>query len=233
MTLIDAERDGTQTPAATQVHLAVSTVVFALRPHPVTGELTIWLPLVRRIREPFLGQWALPGGPLAPEDDLTTSAAKSLNRTTGLKPRYLEQLYAFGKINRSPDRVVSIVYWALVRSDEEQNASLDENVEWFVADEVPALAFDHNDIVSYALSRLRSKITWSPIAHGFLNDEFTLAELRSVHEAVLGRQLDPANFRRQLLAGDVVEATGSFVTGTSHRPPALYRFIPRNKRNEP
>ena len=233
MTLIDEEREELTTPAATQVDLAVSTVVFALRPHPVTGEATVWLPLVRRIREPFLGQWALPGGPLAPEDDLTTSAAKSLNRTTGLKPRYLEQLYAFGKINRSPDRVVSIVYWALVRADEEQNASLDENVEWFVADEVPALAFDHNDIVSYALTRLRSKITWSPIAHGFLNDEFTLAELRSVHEAVLGRQLDPANFRRQLLAEGMVEATGSFVTGTSHRPPALYRFVPRNKRNEP
>ena len=92
MTLIDEEREELTTPAATQVDLAVSTVVFALRPHPVTGEATVWLPLVRRIREPFLGQWALPGGPLAPEDDLTTSAAKSLNRTTGLKPRYLEQL---------------------------------------------------------------------------------------------------------------------------------------------
>lgn len=233
MTLINDGQDHVTSPAATRVDLAVSAVVFALRPHPVTGEPTIWLPLVKRIREPFLGQWALPGGPLAPDDDLATSAAKSLNQTTGLKPRYLEQLYAFGNVNRSPDRVVSIVYWALVRADEDSRADTAENVEWFVADEIPELAFDHNEIVSYALTRLRNKITWSPIAHGFLNDTFTLAELRSVHEAVLGRQLDPANFRRQILADGMLEATGSFVTGTSHRPPALYRFMARNKRNEP
>ena len=233
MTLIDDDRDNVTSPLATRIDLAVSTVVFALRPHPVTGEPTIWIPLVRRIRDPFLGQWALPGGPLASEDDLATSAAKSLKRTVGLEPRYLEQLYAFGNINRSPDRVVSIVYWALVRAEEDSQESISENVEWFVADEVPELAFDHNEIVSYALRRLRTKITWSPIAHGFLNDSFTLAELRSVHEAVLGKPLDPANFRRQLLAEGMVEPTGLFVTGTSHRPPALYRFVIRNKRNEP
>lgn len=206
------------------IELAVSTVIFALRPHPVTGEMTIWLPLVRRIREPHRGRWALPGGPLAPEDSLVTSAARTLTRTTGLEPRYLEQLYAFGNLDRSPDRVVSIVYWALVRAEEDSRAVSGENVEWFVADEVPQLAFDHNEILTYALRRLRTKITWSPIAHGFLNPEFTLAELRTVHEAVLGRELDPANFRRQVLADSTIEPTGSFVTGTSHRPPALYRF---------
>lgn len=225
MTLMDPAR--TPEESDQRVSLAVSTVIFALRPHPVTGELTIWLPLVRRIREPFEGRWALPGGPLRPQEDLVTSAAMTLSRTTGLEPRYLEQLYAFGNVDRSPDRVVSIVYWALVRPDEDSRAIVGENVQWFVADEVPGLAFDHNDIVSYALRRLRAKITWSPIAHGFLNPEFTLAELRSVHEAVLGRRLDPANFRRQVLAEPHLEATGRFVTGTSHRPPALYRFVPR------
>ncbi|TXJ05927.1 MAG: NUDIX hydrolase [Aeromicrobium sp.] len=233
MTLIDGQLEQADNATPASVDLAVSTVVFALRPHPITGEDTIWLPLVRRIREPFLGQWALPGGPLAPEDDLAASAAKSLNRTTGLKPRYLEQLYAFGNVNRSPDRVVSIVYWALVRASEDTRESIGENVEWFVADEIGQLAFDHNDIVNYALTRLRTKITWSPIAHGFLDPEFTLAQLRSVHESVLGRQLDPANFRRQLLSTGFIEPTGTSVQGASHRPPALYRFIPREKRNEP
>lgn len=229
--------DTTPAPAAetmeSRVALAVSTVIFALRPHPRTSQLTIWLPLVRRIREPFHGRWALPGGPLESEDDLVTSAAKTLNRTTGLEPRYLEQLYAFGNVDRSPDRVVSIVYWALVRPDEDSRAIVGENVEWFVADEVPELAFDHNEIVAYALSRLRAKITWSPIAHGFLPPEFTLAGLRTVHEAVLGRRLDPANFRRQVLAGSTIQTTGSHVTGTSHRPPALYRFIEVTERNTP
>ncbi|MFT4188287.1 MAG: NUDIX domain-containing protein [Aeromicrobium sp.] len=207
-----------------RVELAVSTVIFALRPHPVSGEPTIWLPLVRRIREPHLGQWALPGGPLESDEDLAASARHTLERTTGLAPHYLEQLYAFGRVDRSPDRVVSIVYWALVRAEEDAQSVVGDNVEWFVADEVPELAFDHNDIVDYALTRLRAKITYSPIAYGFLPEEFTLAQLREVYEAVLGRRLDPANFRRQALR--TLKATGRCLSGRSHRPPALYRFDP-------
>ena len=215
----------TATHVDQRVSLAVSTVIFALRPHPRTGADTLWLPLVRRIREPYEGSWALPGGPLEPDEDLAASARNTLERTTGLHTNYLEQLYSFGEIDRSPaDRVVSIVYWALVRPDEAARAIDGENVEWFVADEVPQLAFDHNRIVEYALGRLRAKITYSPIAHAFLNPEFTLAELREVHEAVLRKPLDPANFRRQVLASNTIVPTGTFVTGTSHRPPALYRF---------
>lgn len=207
-----------------QVSLAVSTVVFALRPHPTTGDTTLWLPLVRRIREPYEGQWALPGGPLEAHQDLATSAQETLAATTGLKPAHLEQLYSFGAVDRSPaDRVVSIVYWALVRPDEDARTTEGANVRWFVADEVPALAFDHNDIVRHALDRLRAKITYSPIARAFLPEEFTLAALRGVHEAVLRKPLDPANFRRQVLASGTVVPTGRCLTGTSHRPPALYR----------
>lgn len=217
-----------------RVSLAVSTVIFALRPHPSTGDLTVWLPLVRRIREPYDGSWALPGGPLEPHEDLAASARHTLGSTTDLQPQHLEQLYSFGSVDRSPaadrdGRVVSIVYWALVRADEVARAVAKaeqdgQNVRWFVADEVPELAFDHNQILDYALQRLRAKITYSPIAFAFLNDEFTLAELREVHEAVLSKQIDPANFRRQVLATHVVEPTGACVQGTSHRPPALYRL---------
>lgn len=206
------------------IELAVSTVIFALRPHPTTGEPTLWLPLVRRIREPYEGRWALPGGPLQPEEDLAASARHTLERTTGLTSSYLEQLYSFGAVDRSPQRVVSIVYWALVRSDEVARAVDGENVQWFVADEIPELAFDHDGIVQYALNRLRAKITYSPIARFFLRPEFTLAELRAVHEAVLLRRIDPPNFRRQALATKTLVPTGNQLTGTSHRPPALYRF---------
>ncbi len=206
------------------IELAVSTVIFALRPHPTTGEPTLWLPLVRRIREPYEGRWALPGGPLLPDEDLAASARHTLERTTGLTSSYLEQLYSFGAMERSPQRVVSIVYWALVRSDEVARAVDGENVRWFVADEIPELAFDHNGIVQYALNRLRAKITYSPIARFFLAPEFTLAELRAVHEAVLLKRIDPANFRRQALATKTLVPTGNQLTGTNHRPPALYAF---------
>lgn len=205
------------------LQLAVSTVIFALRPHPASGDSAVWIPLVRRIREPFEGRWALPGGPIRASESLADAAARNLLETTALEPAYLEQLYAFGDADRSPgERVVSIVYWALVRPHEAERAAEGENVRWFPADELPMLAFDHNRIVDYALWRLRTKMEYSRIAHAFLGGTFTLTELREVHEAVLRRPLDPANFRRQV--EPTLVPTDAVVTGGRHRPPRLYRY---------
>ncbi|WP_426624653.1 NUDIX hydrolase [Leifsonia sp. McL0607] len=207
--------------------LAVSTVIFALRSDEQTGgQPQVWLPLVRRIRAPYDGRWALPGGPLRVGEDLAYAAARTLGDTTGLTPRYLEQLYTFGDAVRSPgdDRVVSIVYWALVGSAETEQATAGENVGWFAADDLPQLAFDHNVIVEYALWRLRTKMEYSRIAHAFLGERFTLSQLREVHEAVLGRPLDPANFRRTIEASGAIVPTGDYLMGTRHRPPRLYRY---------
>jgi 8-oxo-dGTP diphosphatase len=205
--------------------LAVSTVIFALRPDLESGFMTLWLPLVRRTREPHLGLWALPGGWLPSDEEMAAAAARTLRETTGLTPSYLEQLYTFGDVGRSAgNRVVSVVYWALVQSGEADLAAVDENVQWFPADRLPALAFDHNQIVDYALWRLRTKVEYSRIAHAFLGETFTLAQLRDVHEAVLRRALDPANFRRTIEASGTVVDTGLRLAGVPHRPPRLYRY---------
>ncbi|WP_425256340.1 MULTISPECIES: NUDIX hydrolase [unclassified Pseudarthrobacter] len=208
--------------------LAISTVIFALRPSAATARPTLWMPLVRRIREPFKGQWALPGGPLSHTESLQDAASRNLRETTGLAPSYLEQLYAFGGLHRSPtQRVVSIVYWALVQPTEAALAAESENVKWFRADRLDQLAFDHNDIVDYALGRLRSKVAYSSVAYHLLGEYFTLAQLREVYEAVLDRQLDPANFRRQVRSTPEIQETDQYLQGGKHRPPRLYRFTGR------
>ena len=205
-------------------NLAVSTVIFSLRPK-LDGTSELVLPLVRRIRSPYEGRWALPGGPLTAHEDLAQAASRTLLETTSLQPRYLEQLYAFGQLDRSPDeRVVSIVYWALVASDEADRALNNENVQWFLADDLPELAFDHTLIVDYALWRLRTKLEYSQIAHGFLGETFTLAQLREVYEAILQKPLDPGNFRRTMESSGAVVATGERLSGTPHRPPQLYKY---------
>jgi len=211
--------------AADPIRVAVSTVIFSLRPEPDAHRLMI--PLVRRTRQPHLEQWALPGGWLDTAEGLQDAASRTLAETTALAPSFLEQLYTFGDVDRSPTRVVSVVYWALLRSDlvDAQRAvqGAPENVEWFDVDDLPELAFDHNRIADYALWRLRNKVGYSRIAAGLLPDEFTLSELREVYESVLGRRLDPSNFRRLLEGSEALVPTESFRTG-KHRPARLFRY---------
>jgi 8-oxo-dGTP diphosphatase len=208
--------------ASALTRVAVSTVIFTLRRDLETDRLAVVVPLVRRTRDPHEGLWALPGGWLDANESLDAAASRTLAETTAIAPSYLEQLYAFGAVDRSPSRVVSIVYWALVRPDEIPDLAV-ENVSWFDVADLPRLAFDHNDIVEYALWRLRNKVGYSRIAHGLLADEFTLAELREVYESILGRRLDPANFRRQAENSGTLIPTERFRTG-SHRPARFYRY---------
>lgn len=207
------------------IRVAVSTVILTLRRDDAedgAGTPRLALPLVRRTRAPHEGAWALPGGWLDARESLSAAAARTLAETTGLSPSYLEQLYAFGAVDRSPDRVVSVVYWALVRAEDAAVAVAQENVRWFDATELPELAFDHARIIEYALWRLRNKAGYSRVAQGFLPPEFTLADLREAYETILGRKLDPANFRRQVDATRTLIPTNAFRSG-SHRPARLYR----------
>src|SRR6478736_7734445 len=179
-TAFTPERSEAHDAAGDVTRVAVSTVIFSLRRDPERDAPSLVLPLVRRTRDPYEGLWALPGGWLDIRESLDAAASRTLAETTGLAPSYLEQLYAFGAVERSPTRVVSIVYWALIRADEISEDAVEplfatENVQWFDATALPRLAFDHNEIVDYALWRLRNKVGYSRIAHGLLADEFTLA----------------------------------------------------------
>jgi len=228
-TQTDAASHPTTSVAGEPIRVAVSTVIFALRPNPVgtpgAPRTSLAIPLVKRTRDPHEGLLALPGGWLAADEELPDAAARTLAETTGLAPTYLEQLHAFGAIDRSPTRVISIIYWALLRADEAAVAAEVENVTWCDAAQLPPLAFDHHAIIDYALWRLRNKVGYSRIAHGLVADEFTVAELRDAYEAVLGRRLDPANFRRQVEASAALVPTDRYRTG-SHRPARIYRTKP-------
>lgn len=217
--------------AALPPELAVSTVIFALAPRAEdeTPAMRLQTPLVRRQREPYRDMWALPGGPITQRDSLLEAAERNLLSTTGLEAGYLEQLYAFGGLERSPGpRVVSIVYWAMLRLAETQAAeatvAAQENVEFFDIDALPPLAFDHTRIVRYALWRLRTKVTYGSIAYRVLGETFTIAQLREVYESILDRPLDPGNFQRRMASAEDIERTDERLSGVPHRPPRLYRF---------
>lgn len=193
--------------------------------HPEPGaEKTLWIPLVRRIRRPYLGQWALPGSELIQGLSLEEVAQKALVSTTHLNLRYLEQLYTFGDPDRSSGGLpmVSIVYWSLVGVVEDLSAA--RNVQWFPVSHLPDMAFDHRKIVDYAVERLRAKIGSPRIMTRFLGSTFTLRQLHAVCEAVSGQSIDLANFRRKVLTSGTLEKTGGTAQVGSKRPAALYRY---------
>ena len=132
-------------PETDGIRVAVSTVIFSLRRGARGDRPTIVLPLVRRTRDPHEGRWALPGGWLDRTEELDVAASRTLAETTGLAPSYLEQLYVFGDVGRSPGRVVSIVYWALLREGAKLPADA-ENVAWFDVADLPDLAVVFDDV---------------------------------------------------------------------------------------
>ena len=209
--------------------VGVSVVVLALGPDATSSRSRLWMPLVRRVRQPFLGRWALPGGGLNAGRSLEQSAYGALESTTSLHPRYLEQLYTFGDPDRSCGGLpmVSIVYWALVGNAEARDFREGDNVKWFPEDELPELAFDHRAIIDYALWRLRTKIAYPDLAAKLVGETFTLSQLHDVVEAVTGEQVDLANFRRRILASGELEDTGAKERVGHHRPATVYRYISR------
>ena len=226
-------RSGAQGPDSTNVTSAQAAS--AQRPSALSPSAqgdryarpALWIPLVRRIRQPFLGRWALPGGHPHANISLEDAARSALESTTQLTPRYLEQLYTFGDPSRSQGGLpmVSIVYWALIGATETTEFKEGDNVRWFPTTDLPPLAFDHREIIDYALTRVRNKVAYTDLATRIVGDEFTMSQLREVHEAITGTSLDPANFRRKMLASGLLEPTGRMQTTGRHRPARLYRYV--------
>ena len=195
--------------------------------------------LIQRGVPPFRGHWALPGGFVQMTEDLDSAAMRELAEETAIRApaAYLEQLYTFGKPDRDPrTRVISVAYYALFpdRSsglpdapNEPRGGTDAADAAWYPIDKLPALAFDHADILALALERLRAKLSYSSVAYALLPEEFTLTELQTTYEIILGRTLDKRNFRKKLLASDIVEATANQKRDGAHRPAQLYRFARR------
>jgi 8-oxo-dGTP diphosphatase len=185
--------------------------------------------LIKRAREPFKGSWALPGG-YNPAGETTLQAMTRILRSkAGLNSgdlSYIEQLYTFDTVARDPrGHAVSVVYMGLGKDIVLESSLRDvEEPAFFALDELPALAYDHGDIIGYALKRLRDKVTYTNAISALLPEYFTLSQAQAAYEAVLGMPLDKRNFRKKFLAFDFVEATGEYSKDGPHRPAQIYRF---------
>jgi 8-oxo-dGTP diphosphatase len=201
--------------------LAVDCVVFGL------DENDLKVLLIQRSLAPFQHTWALPGGFVHIDETLDAAARRELEEEAGVTDVFLEQLYTFGALDRDPrERVVSVAYYALAKlSDHRIRAATDAmGVGWFSLDDLPKLAFDHGEIVARAHERLRGKVRYAPIGFELLPPRFSLTQLQRLYEIVLGTELDKRNFRKKILAMELLVETDEFEQGVRHRAARLYRF---------
>lgn len=209
--------------AQAEPRVAVDVVIYTLS----RGTL---LCLLVQVREgPLAGRWAFPGGLVGARESVDQAAEREVYERTGLKGRYLEQVYTFGRPERDPaTRVVSVSYLALLPFGEVRLGPPGKygDIRWFPANRVSDLAYDHDQVARIALRRLRSKLQYTNIVYGLLPSEFTLGELQEVYETILHRRLDRRNFRKKILTLGLLKQLRKKRRGT-HRPAALYAFMKR------
>ena len=210
--------------------VGVDNVIFSVD----TQQNRLLVLLVMRQKEPYLDYWSLPGTLVRQGESLEAAAYRILAEKIRVKNLYLEQLYTFGGPGRDPResaydynyRYLSVSYFALVRFEEaELIADGLTGIAWYPVEQVPKLAFDHQQIIKYGYNRLRNKLEYSPVAFDVLPEEFTLGELYQLYTTILGDNFsDYSNFRARLLKLGFLSDTGLKTSRGAGRPASLYRF---------
>lgn len=210
--------------------VGVDSVIFSVD----TAQNRLLLLLVMRQEEPFLNEWSLPGTWVLQGESLSEAAYRILAAKIRVNNLYLEQLYTFaGSRCTEPEqqenrmtRHLSVSYFALVQfEDAELIADRVTGIAWYPINQIPPLAFNHNQIIEYGYQRLQSKLEYSPIAFEVLPELFTLGDLYQLYTTVLGEGFsDYSNFRARLLKLGFLSDTGIKTSRGAGRPASLYRF---------
>jgi ADP-ribose pyrophosphatase YjhB (NUDIX family) len=194
--------------------------------------------------------WSLAGGFVGVEENVEQAAARVLYERTGLTDIYLEQFYTFGDLERnvraqeehrgvnaamgSPDddlswlakRYVTIGYYALVDYSKVvvNPGDISDAADWVDVSALPHLFLDHNKIVNKALEAMRQSLDEKLIAFELLGETFTMSEIQSVYETILGKTIVRTNFQRKMLSLDILDRIEKKFTGGAHKAPYLYRL---------
>ncbi len=173
------------------------------------------------------GRWALPGGWIKYNEGLNEAAYRVLQALTGVKDVYLEQLQAFGNLERFPvKRVLTVAFYSLVKPKDYEliPGFTASDVRWFKIRDIPDMPYDHNKILDFGLNFLKHKVRHEPIGFNLLPEKFTLLQLQELYESILSIKLDKPNFRRKFMKMDLLVPCNEKQQDVAHRAANLYRF---------
>jgi len=171
--------------------------------------------------------WSLFGEHVPEQQDLDEFAKDLLFQATGLNDVYLQQINAFGSLDRVPyTRVITIGYYALINPDyyKLRQSHLAKSLQWFNLNELPTLCFDHETIIQQALNKLRQEVMYHPVGFHLLPEKFTLTEIQSLYEVILNKKMDTRNFRKKLAKMELLIDSGEKQQNVAHRAAKLYQF---------
>jgi ADP-ribose pyrophosphatase YjhB (NUDIX family) len=205
-----------------KILIAVDAIIFGFN----ENEFDLKLLLLKRNFEPEKGKWSLMGGFVAPDESLDQSAQNIVSRLTGLDNVYMEQLFAFGDINRDAGgRIISVAYFSLLKiNDHDSKLVKKHGAFWMSLNELPELIFDHHEMVEKALRKLRIRARTQPIGFELLPKKFTIPQLQRLYEAIYQMPFDKRNFRRKLLAMGLLEKLNEKEKLTSKKGAFYYQF---------
>lgn len=223
-------------------HLSIDCVIFGYHENQLKILLVKWK---------NTSEQSLPGGYIRYEETLQQAADRILKERTGLEKIFLKQFETFGDPERSKtftlekmsaitgiqlkksnwmmERFVSIGYYAIVEYSKVSPAPdiFSEQCIWCDIDKVPHLAFDHNEIIEQALKTMRLQLYHQPIGYNLLPEKFTLPEIHTLYETILGKSLDRRNFPKKLLTLGIIKKLKERRNIGAHRAPFLYKFDKR------
>jgi 8-oxo-dGTP diphosphatase len=180
--------------------------------------------LIKSDLEEFSGMYSLLGDLIRPDEDLETASYRILKERTGMDDVYLEQVHAFGSIERHPSgRVITIAYYSLIDIKHHKLQLSHNELHWHSLNEIKKLAFDHKTILDTCLERLQQQVMEHPVIFNLLPEKFSLRELQELYQAILGIELDRRNFRKKISIKDWLMDIDEMENDVPHRPGKLYK----------
>lgn len=206
-----------------KIYIATDCIIFGF------DNVSIKLLVFKRRVEPFQGKWSLIGSFVRNNESVDNAAKRVLNDITGLENVFMKQLKVYGAVDRDPgSRCITVGQYALIRIENQDKELVEKHgAVWYDLHELPELVLDHNTMVQDALTQLKRRASYQPIGFELLPKKFTIPSLQKLYEEIYQKKFDPRNFRKKIIALDILNKLDEKDKSTSKKGAFLYEFNPK------